>query len=85
MLARYQGKGYITEAAQALIEFLFNEGKIRKIVAHCSTENIGSWKVMEKLGFEREAYFKMHTKINGSWFDDYAYGLINPVINQYGH
>ena len=32
----YWGKGYITEAAKAVIRFLFNEVNYRKIIAGCS-------------------------------------------------
>jgi len=80
MLNKYQGLGYTTEAAAELINYLFNTVQLSKLVAHCSTINTASWKIMEKLGFKREAEFKMHTKLNEDWFDDYGYGLINPAF-----
>lgn len=45
----YQGRGYITEAAKAVIKFAFDNFPIKKIIAHCDQRNIASKKVMEKL------------------------------------
>lgn len=47
---KYWGKGYVTEAAKAIIEFAKNDLKLKKIIAHCDSENVASYKVMEKLG-----------------------------------
>jgi len=44
------GKGYATEAARAMIDFARNELKLKRIIAHCDSENVASYKVMEKLG-----------------------------------
>ena len=79
-LAEHQGKGFITEAAKALIEYLFEQVKVRKIVAHCAVENTGSWRVMEKLSMQREGLFKSNFHVNDTWFDEYAYGLLNPAL-----
>ncbi|MCI9419265.1 MAG: GNAT family N-acetyltransferase [Eubacterium sp.] len=58
------GKGYITEVAKAVIRFLFNDVNFnyRKIIAGCDSENIGSSKVMEKIGMKREAVLREHLK-----------------------
>lgn len=52
---KYWGKGYATEAARAIVEFAVNELKVIKIVAHCDSENVASYKVMEKLGMLLES------------------------------
>ena len=49
----YQNKGYATEAAKAMIDYIFTNFDITKINAKATTLNIPSWKVMEKLGFTR--------------------------------
>lgn len=46
----YWGNGYGAEAAKGIIDFAIHELKVRKFIAHCDSENIGSYKVMEKLG-----------------------------------
>lgn len=46
----HQRKGYAVEAAQAMINFMFNEMGIRRVVATTEYENEGSQAVMRKLG-----------------------------------
>lgn len=45
----YQGKGYITEAAKAVMEWSFTNLGIKKIIAHCDQRNKASKKVMENI------------------------------------
>lgn len=49
---QYQGKGYATEAAIAVLDFMFTEVEITDIKTSAAEINPGSWKIMEKLGFE---------------------------------
>lgn len=70
------GQGYCTQACQLLIDFLFKELGIFKVVAKCDPRNIASYKVMEKLGFIREAHFKQHHLLGSQWTDQYDYGLL---------
>lgn len=44
--------GYASEAAKAILDFMFNEVEIDKIITSAADINVGSWKIMEKLGFE---------------------------------
>lgn len=46
----YWGNGYAVEAAREVINFAVQECKVKKIIAHCDSENINSYKVMKKLG-----------------------------------
>jgi ribosomal-protein-alanine N-acetyltransferase len=70
------GKGYITEAAKAVVSFLFDEVGYRKIIAGCDAENVGSMKVMEKLGMKQEACFRQQIiRKDGTFGDDLQYGL----------
>ena len=45
----YWRKGYVTEAAQAVMEFARNLG-VRRIFACCDSENVASYQLMLKLG-----------------------------------
>lgn len=51
---KYSGHGYATEAAREVIKFGINELNINKFIAHCDSENIASYRVMEKLGMNLE-------------------------------
>ncbi len=48
----YQGRGYATEAAMALLEFAFNNGGVSLVRAHTLPENNASTRVLTKCGFE---------------------------------
>lgn len=43
-------RGYVTEAAEALIAFAREQLGVRRIFACCDSENVASYKTMEKLG-----------------------------------
>jgi len=70
------GKGICTEAAQLLINHLFSDFGVFKVVAKCDPRNIASYKVMEKLGMKKEAVFKQHYRIGDEWTDQLDYGLL---------
>ena len=50
---KYQGKGYATEAATKVLEYMFNEVEITKIITSAAIINPASWKIMERLDFIR--------------------------------
>ena len=49
----YQGKGYATEAAKAMIDYMFKEVEINSILSGAVKENIASCRMFEKLGFSK--------------------------------
>jgi [ribosomal protein S5]-alanine N-acetyltransferase len=49
----YQGRGYATEAARALIAFAFGSGLVRLVRAHTRPAENASTRVLTKCGFER--------------------------------
>ena len=60
LLARdYWNQGLATEAGRAAIEYGFNGLKLERIVAIALPENVGSSRVMEKIGmkYERDAHY----------------------------
>lgn len=50
----YQGNGYATEAAKAVMNFTVDQLKVKKIVAHCDYRNEQSIHVMRKVGLSLE-------------------------------
>ena len=48
----FWNKGFVTEAANLIVEFVKSLG-VKMIFAQCDSENIGSWRVMEKIGMKR--------------------------------
>jgi RimJ/RimL family protein N-acetyltransferase len=51
----HQGKGLATEAAGALIDYMFDVRRLRRIVATTETDNRASQSVMRRLGMRIEA------------------------------
>ena len=49
-----QGQGYATEAARALIDFLFTQRNLKRIIATTEYDNVASQGVMKKLGMRIE-------------------------------
>ena len=47
----FEGRGYATEAARALIDFAQAEDKVRQIIAHTMPEPNASTRVLKKCGF----------------------------------
>ncbi len=56
--SRYSGKGYMTEAVEAIAHFAFNELSARRVEIRCDPENRRSRKVAERIGFSLEAILK---------------------------
>ena len=73
----HQGKGYATEAGQALLAHAFETRKAHRVIATCQPENVASWRVAEKLGLRREAHFRAALyRAPGVWWDEYFYALL---------
>jgi [ribosomal protein S5]-alanine N-acetyltransferase len=73
----YHGRGYGTEAVTGLVEWLWGR-KVHRIWAVADTRNVGSWKMMEKLGMRREGHFRHNCLVKGEWADEYLYALLEP-------
>jgi ribosomal-protein-alanine N-acetyltransferase len=72
-----QGKGYMTEALQAAIAYVFQELKMHRIIANYMPHNQRSGKLLKKLGFVVEGYARDFLLINGEWQDHIIASLIN--------
>jgi ribosomal-protein-alanine N-acetyltransferase len=79
-LARsYWGKGYMTEALRAVIDWAFAQSYIFRVQAICDVENIGSARVMEKAGMVREGLLRcyvLHPNISAEPRDVYMYAIV---------
>lgn len=74
---RYHGQGCATEAAYALLAYSFETLQIHRVIATCQRENVPSYRVMEKLGMQREAHFRKCIKQGeNQWGDEYLYAIL---------
>ncbi|WKK84304.1 GNAT family N-acetyltransferase [Marivirga arenosa] len=51
ILERYEGMGYATAAAQKMVDLAFGTYGLSKVCAITNVDNLGSSKVLEKVGF----------------------------------
>jgi|JI9StandDraft_1071089.scaffolds.fasta_scaffold10315_3 ribosomal-protein-alanine N-acetyltransferase len=65
----YQGKGFMFEALQRALVYVFEELKIHRIMANYRPSNVRSAKILHRLGFEIEGYAKNYLLINNRWED----------------
>ena len=71
-----RGKGYMTESAKAVVEFLQNIG-FDRIEAFANVENIASIKVMEKIGMQYEGTLRKYDcRRDESLYDAKMYSII---------
>ena len=73
---KYKGHGYGNEAAQAMMDYMFNECEISEIKTGAAIQNPASWMIMEKFGFVRLDKTKMveYTYVDEP-VEDYQYYL----------
>ncbi len=72
-----QGKGYMTEALKAAIQYTFQELNIHRIMANYMPHNQRSGNLLKRLGFVVEGYAKDYLLINGKWEDHILTSLTN--------
>ena len=77
----YQRQGCAAEALSAVIRSAFQEGAHR-VYAECDPRNTASWKLLESLGFRREAHLRQNVFFQKDddgvpiWKDTYVYAIL---------
>ena len=75
-----QRKGTATEITKSLLEYCFQVLEVHRVCALCHPQNIGSWKVLEKCGLRREAYYIKKVKYSSDagirWEDELEYAIL---------
>ncbi|MFS1512628.1 GNAT family N-acetyltransferase [Chengkuizengella sp. SCS-71B] len=72
----YWNQGLITEASQALINFAFKKMKVNRVEARCNVENVGSERVMQKIGMTYEGILREQIYIKENYEDVKMYSLL---------
>lgn len=69
---QHWGQGYATEVARSMLALGFEEFGLHRIWAGCIAKNIGSSRVMEKIGMRREGQHRDKEQFKGRWWDTYT-------------
>jgi RimJ/RimL family protein N-acetyltransferase len=73
----HTGRGYATEALEALIELCFGRLGLRRVTANCFADNTASWRLMERVGMRREiSTLRESLHRSGDWLDGLGYALL---------
>jgi len=76
----YWKQGYGAELGNALLKLGFDDLGLRRIIATCDSENIGSSKLMEKIGMRREGLFydyrPPHKGSSRAYGDELSYAIL---------
>ena len=70
------GQGLTTEAATAVIAHGFEKLGLARIQAFADIRNTGSWRVMEKLGMQREGLLRGNRVVHDQRVDDVLYAVL---------
>ncbi|MBK0027395.1 GNAT family N-acetyltransferase [Stenotrophomonas sp. S48] len=71
-----QGQGYMHEALQRLLDYLFQTLRLHRVEAELDPRNAPSAHVLERLGFAREGLLRQRWRIQGELADSVVYGLL---------
>lgn len=68
--------GIGSEVAQLLMAFGFEEKRLHRIQATCAPDNMGSQKLLEKIGMLREGRIRDALKMDEGWRDSLLYSIL---------
>jgi ribosomal-protein-alanine N-acetyltransferase len=71
------GKGYTTQAIALMLDEAFQKLDLHRIEAGVQPHNLGSIRVLEKAGFQKEGLSRQNVKINGEWKDHYLFAILS--------
>jgi RimJ/RimL family protein N-acetyltransferase len=74
---RHQGKGFATEAARALIGWIFESAGFHRVIGRTEARNAASARVLEKLGMRLEAHFVENEWVKGEWQSELVYAVLD--------
>jgi RimJ/RimL family protein N-acetyltransferase len=76
IVPRERGKGYGTEAAQLMVDYLFLSKNILRIQATTNVKNKASQRVLDKAGFRIEGTIRKLQYVRGVWTDYYLHSIL---------
>jgi len=78
----FWGKGIISRVIPMIVNEAFETLDINRIYAKPFCSNPASHRVLEKSGFKLESILEKTVFKKGDFFDEYIFGIINPVIKK---
>ena len=72
----YQGLGYASEAVGAVLRAAFTRWSTHRVIASVDPKNTASIRLLERLGFRKEAHHVQSYWMRGAWYDDCIYAIL---------
>ncbi|HJQ69918.1 MAG TPA: GNAT family protein [Blastocatellia bacterium] len=72
----FQGKGIVTRAARAMVDYSFGELELNRVEIHCAEGNSKSRAVAERLGFREEGVLRRAALLYDRYLDMVIYGML---------
>lgn len=72
----FQNRGYAREAVKGITGHLFSELGKHRVTASVDPDNLKSIKVLERIGFRKEAHFIKSFRSGDRWLDDCIYAFL---------
>jgi RimJ/RimL family protein N-acetyltransferase len=73
----HHGNGFATEAADEALRLGFTGLGLHRIIGRLDGRNLGSARVLDKLGMRREAHFVHDEFFKGEWSDQLVYAILD--------
>jgi RimJ/RimL family protein N-acetyltransferase len=76
LASQYQGMGFASEAVTCFLDFLFHRMEKHRVYAETDSRNLGSVKLLERIGFRREGHMIQSEWFKGEWVDNFYYAIL---------
>ena len=67
----------MTEAVQRIVQAGFEELDLHRVWATADIANSASWRLLDRVGMQREGHLRQHKRVRGEWRDSYLYSILN--------
>jgi ribosomal-protein-serine acetyltransferase len=72
----FQGRGIVTDACRAIIDYAIDDLKLNRVEIHCAAGNQKSCAIPKRLGFQWEGLLREAQLLNGEYQDINVYALL---------
>ena len=76
LLPAFRGNGCMAKSLYMICELLLLELRLNKVYAQTGAFNHSSIRLLEEMGFRRDAVLRRHHVLKGQMWDDYIYSLL---------
>ncbi len=76
LLPEHRGRGLMTEAMETVLAYGFKTMNLNRAEALVDPRNAQSIRLVERLGFHRDAYYRQSTRFRDRFYDDVVFSLL---------